>query len=72
MSNALAIATVTTALAQIVRTAAQSVVNGADVLTGRPDPNASPAHRIHLFLYQVSPNGAMRNSDLLPAPLTAR
>ncbi len=64
MSNALAIATVTTALAQIVRTAAQSVVNGADVLTGRPDPNASPAHRIHLFLYQVSPNGAMRNSDL--------
>ena len=43
MSNALAIATVTTALAQIVRTAAQSVVNGADVLTGRPDPAATPA-----------------------------
>ncbi|HTZ40406.1 MAG TPA: DUF4255 domain-containing protein [Syntrophales bacterium] len=64
MSNALAIATVTTALAQIVRTAAQSVVNGADVLTGRPDPAATPAHRIHLFLYQVSPNGAMRNNDL--------
>ncbi len=64
MSNALAIATVTTALAQIVRNAAQSVVNGADVVTGRPDPNATPAHRIHLFLYQVSPNGAMRNSDL--------
>jgi Pvc16 N-terminal domain len=64
MSNALAIATVTTALAQIVRTAAQSVVNGADVLTGRPDPNATPAHRIHLFLYQVSPNTAMRNWDL--------
>ncbi len=64
MSNALAIATVTTALAQIVRTAAQSVVNGADVVTGRPDPNATPAHRIHLFLYQVSPNGAMRNNDL--------
>ncbi len=64
MSNALAIATVTTALAQIVRAAAQSVVNGADVLTGRPDPNGSPAHRIHLFLYQVSPSTAMRNSDL--------
>lgn len=64
MSNALAIATVTTALAQIVRTAAQSVVNGADVLTGRPDPSAAPAHRIHLFLYQVSPNTALRNSDL--------
>jgi hypothetical protein len=56
MSNALAIATVTTALAQIVRGAAQSVVNGADVVTGRPDPNAAPGHRIHLFLYQVTPN----------------
>ncbi len=64
MSNALAIATVTTALAQIVRGAAQSVVNGADVVTGRPDPAATPTHRIHLFLYQVSANGAMRNNDL--------
>ena len=64
MSNALAIATVTTALAQIVRTAAQSIVNGADVLTGRPDPAATPVHRIHLFLYQVSPNAAMCNNDL--------
>lgn len=64
MSNSLAIATVTTALAQIVRGAAQSIVNGAEVVTGRPDPNATPGHRIHLFLYQVSPNGAMRNNDL--------
>ncbi|MGA9365503.1 MAG: DUF4255 domain-containing protein [Bacteroidota bacterium] len=64
MSNALAIATVTTALAQIVRSAAQSVVDGAEVVTGRPDPTATPGHRIHLFLYQVSPNGAMRNDDL--------
>lgn len=64
MSNALAIATVTTALAEIIRTAAQSIVNGAEVVTGRPDTNAAPGHRIHLFLYQVSPNGAMRNNDL--------
>ena len=64
MSNALAIATVTTALAQIVRSAVQSVVTGSDVHTGRPDPNATPSHRVHLFLYQVSPNGAMRNSDI--------
>ncbi|WP_419661812.1 hypothetical protein Dvar_22450 [Desulfosarcina variabilis str. Montpellier] len=64
MSNALAIATVTTALAQIVRTAAQSMVAGSDVVTGPPDPSGSPANRIHLFLYQVSPNGAMRNNDL--------
>jgi hypothetical protein len=64
VSNALAIATVTTALAQIVRTAAQSAVGGAEVLTSRPDPNATPGYRIHLFLYQVTPNGAMRNNDL--------
>ena len=64
MSNALAIATVTTALAQIVRTAAQSAVNGAEVVTGRPDPNATPSHRIHLFLYQVLPNASWRNLDL--------
>ena len=64
MSNALAIATVTTALAQIVRTAAQGAVAGADVATGRPDPAMSPAHRVHLFLYQVSPNAALRNADL--------
>jgi len=64
MSNALAIATVTTALAQIIRTAVQSVVSGADVLTERPDtiPVAQP--RVRLFLYQVSPNGALRNNDL--------
>jgi hypothetical protein len=64
MSNALAIATVTTALAQAVRSAAQSIVPGAEVVTGRPDPSATPGHRIHLFLYQVSPNGAMCNNDL--------
>jgi hypothetical protein len=64
MSNALAIATVTTALAQLVRTAAQSEVNGADVITGRPDPAGTPAHRVHLFLYQVSPNASLRNNDL--------
>jgi hypothetical protein len=64
MSNALAIATVTSALANLVRTAAQSIVPGAEVVTGRPDPNATPGHRIHLFLYQVAPNAALRNNDL--------
>ena len=64
MSNALAIATVTTALARIVEKAAQSVVTGAEVVTGRPDSGATPAHRVHLFLYQVSANAAMRNNDL--------
>lgn len=64
MSNALAIATVTTALAQIVREAAQSIVDGADVITGRPTSSSGPVHCIHLFLYQVTFNGAMRNNDL--------
>jgi hypothetical protein len=64
MSNALAIATVTTALAQIIRTAVQSVVPGADVLTERPDSTPLGQPRVRLFLYQVSPNGALRNNDL--------
>lgn len=64
MSNALAIATVTTALAQVVRTAVQSVVPGADVLTERPDSVPLGQPRVRLFMYQVSPNGALRNNDL--------
>ncbi len=64
MSNALAIATVTTALAQIVRTAVQSVLPGSDVLTERPDSTPLGQPRARLFLYQVSPNGSLRNNDL--------
>jgi hypothetical protein len=64
MSNALAIATVTTALAQIVRTAAQSTVPGSDVLTERPDTVALTNPRVRLFLYHVLPNPALRNNDL--------
>jgi uncharacterized protein DUF4255 len=64
MSNALAIATVTTALAQIVRTAVQSVLPGADVITERPDSTPLGQPRVRLFLYQVSPNGTLRNNDL--------
>jgi hypothetical protein len=64
VSNALAIATVTRALAQIVRTAVQSVVPGSDVLTARPDATVVDQPRVRLFLYQVSPNGVLRNHDL--------
>lgn len=64
MSNALAIATVTTALAQIVRTAVQSILPGADVLTERPDSTLLAQPRVRLFLYQVSPSSALRNNDL--------
>ena len=64
MSNALAIATVTTALAQIVRAAAQSAVAGADCLTERPSAAPGTDARVRLFLYQVTPNAALRNDDL--------
>ena len=64
MSNALAIATVTTALAQVVRSAVQSAVPGADVLTERPNTTALSGARVRLFLYQVSPNPSLRNQDL--------
>jgi hypothetical protein len=64
MSNALAIATVTAALAQIVRTAVQSALPGADVLTERPDSAPLGQPRVRVFMYQVSPNGALRNNDL--------
>ncbi len=64
MSNALAIATVTSALAQVVRTAVQSAVAGSDVVTTRPDATAPSGAQARLFLYQVLPNAALRNSDL--------
>ena len=64
MSNALAIATVTTALAHVIRAAAQSAVPGAEVLTERPDSAPINQPRVRLFLYQVTPNTGMRNHDL--------
>lgn len=67
MSNALAIATVTAALAQIVRDAVQSELLGlssAEVLTERPDGIPSDRPCVRLFLYQISPNTALRNNDL--------
>lgn len=66
MSNHLAIATVTAAFAQRVQAAAQKAVGGATVEIGRPrasDTNDAP-HRINLYLYQVTPNMALRNADL--------
>jgi hypothetical protein len=64
MSNALAVATVTTAIAQIVRAAVQSAVAGSDVLTERPDTVALTQPRVRLFLYQAVLNPALRNNDL--------
>ena len=66
MSNHLAIATVTAALAQVVQVATRKGVQGAVVRIGRPDrPTSSGTpHVVQLYLYQVSPNAAMRNVDL--------
>jgi Pvc16 N-terminal domain len=64
MSNALAIATVTRALAHVVETAARKEVNGANVITARPDTAAANGAAVHLFLYQVLADAAQRNNDL--------
>ena len=68
MSNFLAIATVTAALKELLYSNALKDVDGADVLTMQPDNAAKAAGgqpRINLYLYQVTPNAAWRNADLL-------
>lgn len=66
MSNALAIATVTATLRRVLQDAVNPDVAGAKVTTVRPDsltaPNPAPG--VNIFLYQVTPNPALRNSDL--------
>lgn len=66
MSNALAIATVTATLSQVVQAAASAEVPGANVKPVRPDAfkDGTPPRGVSLFLYQVTPNAAMRNLDL--------
>ena len=66
MSNALAIATVTAALRRVLQDAVNADVAGAKVTTLRPDSltNANPPAGVNIFLYQVSPNPALRNTDL--------
>lgn len=65
MSNHLAIATVTATLGQIVHAAAQaSGVGGVSLKFGRPTAPATATERkVHVYLYQVAPNAALRNSD---------
>jgi hypothetical protein len=66
MSNSLAIATVTAALATLIQKAAQQAVGGAEVVIGRPQntPPANAQRWVQLCLYQVMPNPALRNADL--------
>jgi Pvc16 N-terminal domain len=66
VSNALAIATVTQTLRNILHDAIGiSNVAGAQVKFVRPDDAANlPATGVNVFLYQVAPNTALRNADL--------
>ena len=65
MSNHLAIATVTRALGDLVRTAAKVGVDAAEVSYVRPGSTPAPASPgVNVFLYGVTPNAALRNSDL--------
>ena len=68
MSNFRAVATVTATLAiEILQPAAAAAVPGAIVTTLRPDSvsgGGAPASRVNLYLYQVTPNAAFRNTDL--------
>lgn len=66
MSNALAIATVTATLRRTLQDAINADVAGAKVTTVRPDSlaTATPAAGVNIFLYQVTPNAALRNAVL--------
>jgi hypothetical protein len=66
MSNYLAIATVTAGLIQVLQPAIEADVPGATITTIRPDGsgNGTPTTGLNLYLYQVTPNAAWRNSDL--------
>lgn len=67
MSNPLAIAAVTATFAQLLgRVIEDSALSGATVTTVPPDvaETASTDRRLNLFLYQVTPDAAMRNEQL--------
>jgi hypothetical protein len=65
MSNELAVAAVTETLKDLISTPVGSAVSGALVGTFSPDDNANILKPgVNIFLYQVSPNAALRNADL--------
>lgn len=67
MSNHLAIATVTATLGDLVHKAAESAVSSSVSLHfGRPTAptGGSTERKVHVYLYQVTPNPALRNNDL--------
>lgn len=66
MSNHLAIATVTATLGDLVHRAAEQAVSATVLLRfGRPTPPANAGERkVHVYLYQITPNAALRNAEL--------
>jgi len=67
MSNALAIATVTETLRNLLTQYIEAAqVSGAWVSTMSPDapPSQLAVPGINIFLYQITPNAALRNADL--------
>ncbi len=68
MSNYLAIAAVTMTLRDLLDETADPVVSGARVTTLRPEKAADGADKrkgANIFLYQVTPNAAWRNQELI-------
>ncbi len=65
MSNFLAIATVTATLQSVLTVTLNQDVAGAQVVVTRPDgKDNSGKPTLHIFLYLVKPNPALRNADL--------
>ena len=66
MSNFLAVATVTATLQRFLQSVIGTDVPGARANTARPDVSGQglPAVGVNIFLYQVTPNAALRNADL--------
>lgn len=63
MSNFLAVAAVTATLSDVLTTGTTDVT-GRHVTIVRPDQAGAQLPSVNIFLYQVTPNAAWRNSDL--------
>src|SRR5512140_1425849 len=64
MSNFLAIATVTTALRDLLQAAVTGIGGTPTVTAGRPHAPAKLDPVVFLYLYSVTPNTSLRNNDL--------
>ena len=74
MSNYQAIATITAALGDIVHKAAENALSSTVTLHfDRPTaPTSASERKVHVYLYQVTPNAALRNNDLPNRDSTGR